>query len=82
MAKSYALQALKYECFTDFTSPYACEAGHAAECFKAEGVELEKEENENDITEKLGWEYAVILKYKGKNTHSPRILTNGARAYG
>lgn len=66
MAKSYALQALKYECFTDFTSPYACEAGHAAECFKAEGVELEKEENENDIAEKLGWEYAVILKYKGK----------------
>lgn len=65
-AKIYALQALKYECFTDFTSPYACEAGHAAECFKAEGVELEKEENENDIAEKLGWEYAVTLKYKGK----------------
>lgn len=65
-AKSYALQALKYECFTDFTSPYACETGHAAECFKAEGVELEKEENENDIAEKLGWEYAVILKYKEK----------------
>lgn len=65
-AKTYALKELKYECFSDFTSPYACEAGHAAECFKAEGVELEKEENENDITEKLGWEYAVILKYKGK----------------
>lgn len=81
-AKSYALQALKYECFTDFTSPYACEAGHAAACFKAEGVELEKEENENDIAEKLGWEYAVILKYKGKNMRLPRILTNGARAYG
>lgn len=65
-AKSYALQALKYECFTDFTSPYACEAGHAAACFKAEGVELEKGEDENDIAEKLGWEYTVILKYKGK----------------
>lgn len=65
-AKSYALQALKYECFTDFTSPYACEAGHAAECFKAEGIELEKGEDENDIAEKLGWEYAVILKYKEK----------------
>lgn len=66
-AKSYALQALKYECFTDFTSPYACEAGHAAECFKAEGVELEKGGgDENDIAEKLGWEYAVTLKYKGK----------------
>lgn len=80
MAKSYALQALKYECFTDFTSPYACEAGHAAECFKAEGVELEKKENENDAAEKLGWEYAVTLKYNGKNTRLPRILTNGARA--
>lgn len=66
MAKSYALQALKYECFTDFTSPCACEAGHAAECFKAEGVELEREEDENDIAEKLGWEYAVTLKYNGK----------------
>lgn len=65
-AKSYALQALKYECFTDFTSPYACEAGHAAECFKAEGVELEKGEDENDIADNLGWEYAIILKYKGK----------------
>lgn len=60
------MQALKYECFTDFTSPYACDAGHAAECFKAEGVELEKEEDENDIAEKLGWEYAVTLKYNGK----------------
>lgn len=48
MAKSYALQALKYE------------------CFKAEGVELEKEENENDAAEKLDWEYAVIIKYNGK----------------
>lgn len=66
MAKSYALQALKYECFSDFTNPWACEAGHAAECFKAEGVELEKGEDENDIAEKLGWEYAVILKYKEK----------------
>ena len=65
-AKSYALRALKYECFSDFTSPYACEAGHAAECFKAEGVELEKEEDENDIAEKLGWEYAITLKYNGK----------------
>lgn len=65
-AKSYALQALKYECFTDFTSPCACETGHAAECFKAEGVELEKEENANDIADNLGWEYAVTLKYKGK----------------
>lgn len=65
-AKSYAVQALKYECFSDFTSPYACEAGHAAECFKAEGVELEREEDENDIAEKVGWEYAVTLKYNGK----------------
>ena len=65
-AKNYALQALKYECFSDFTSPYTCEAGHAAECFKAEGVELEKEEDENDAAEKLGWEYAVTLKYDGK----------------
>ena len=65
-AKSYALQALKYECFADFTSPYACEACHAAECFKAEGVELEKGEDENDIADNLGWEYAIILKYKGK----------------
>lgn len=65
-AKSYALQALKYECFSDFTSPYACEAGHAAECFKAEGIELEKEENANDIADNLGWEYAVALKYKEK----------------
>lgn len=65
-AKNYALQALKYECFTDFTNPYACEAGHTAECFKAEGVELEKEEDEDDITETLGWEYPVIFNYKGK----------------
>lgn len=43
-AKSYALQALKYECFTDFTSPYACEAGHAAACFKAEGVKITSDE--------------------------------------
>ena len=69
-AKSYALQALKYECFSDFTSPWACEAGHAAECFKAEGVELEKGEDENDIAEKLGWEYAVILKYKEKKKYA------------
>lgn len=73
-AKSYALQALKYECFTDFTNPYACETGHVAECFKAEGVELEKAENENDIAEKLGWEYAVTIKYKGKIYAFPPIF--------
>lgn len=65
-AKIYALQALKYECFTDFTSPYACATGHTAECFKAEGVELEKEENEDDIVQKLGWEYAITLRYNRK----------------
>lgn len=70
-AKAYALIELKYECFHDFTSPYSCEAGHAAECFKAEGVELEKEEDEDDIAEALGWEYAVILKYKGKKYAFP-----------
>lgn len=52
-AKSYALQALKYECFTDFTSPCACETGHAAECFYAfspdfdewsEGVKITSDE--------------------------------------
>lgn len=70
-AKAHALQALKYECFYDFTSPYACEAGHAAECFKAEGIELTDEEDDDKITEALGWEYAVILKYKGKKYAFP-----------
>lgn len=73
-AKAYALQALKYECFTDFTNPYACEAGHVAECYKAEGVELEKEEDENDIVENLDWEYAVTLKYKGKRYAFPPVF--------
>lgn len=70
-AKVYALKALKYECFYDFTSPYACEVGHAAECFKAEGVEIEKEEDEEDIAEALNWEYAVILKYRDKKYAFP-----------
>ena len=70
-AITYALEALKYECFTDFTNPYACEAGHAAECFKAEGIEIEKDESEIDIAEKFGWEYAVTLKYKGKQYAFP-----------
>lgn len=73
-AKNYALQALKYECFTDFTNPYTCETGHVAECFKAEGVELEKEEDENEAAKKLNWEYAVILKYKGKRYAFPPIF--------
>lgn len=65
-AKAYALQALKYECFSDFTDPYSCKPGYAAECFKAEGVEMADKEDENDIAEALGWEYVVILNYKGK----------------
>lgn len=70
-AKANALKALKYECFNDFTNPYSCEAGHAAECFKAEGVEMAKEEDEDNIAEALGWEYAIILKYKGKKYAFP-----------
>lgn len=73
-AKNYALQALKYECFTDFTNPYACETGHVAECFKAEGVELEKEEDENEAAKKLNWEYAVTIKYKGKTYAFPPLF--------
>lgn len=70
-AKTYALKELKYECFSDFTNPWSCKPGHAAECFKAEGVEMNKEEDEDDIAEALGWEYAVILKYKGKKYAFP-----------
>lgn len=70
-AMIHALRALKYECFSDFTSPYSCQAGHAAECFKAEGVEMAEGEDENDIAEALDWEYAVILQYKGKRYAFP-----------
>ena len=60
-----ALEALKYACCEDFSTPKSCRPGYSAMYFSADGVRLAAPESADDIADKLGWDYACVFTFEG-----------------
>ena len=60
-----ALEALKYACCEDFSTPKSCRPGYAAMYFSADGVRLAAPESADGAAEALGWDYACVFTFEG-----------------
>lgn len=64
-AKREAIDALKYACCSDFSSPVYCKKGYCVEFFKAYGIENDNNYDEDEIAEAQEWEYAIKFTFNG-----------------
>lgn len=60
-----ALEALKYACCEDFSTPKSCRPGYSALYFSADGVRLAAPESADDIADKLGWDETCVFTFEG-----------------
>ena len=60
-----ALEALKYACCEDFSTPKSCRPDYSALYFSAEGVAMGEDEDADDIADKLGWDDTCVFTFEG-----------------
>ena len=60
-----ALEALKYACCEDFSTPKSCRPGYSALYFSAEGVVMGEDADADDIADKLGWDDTCVFTFEG-----------------
>lgn len=66
-----ALEALKYACCEDFSTPKSCRPGYSALYFSVDGVAMGEDEDADDIADELGWNDACVFTFEGKRYAFP-----------